>query len=90
MMWYRSDDHIKEEVVSGHPRFIDSQGIWRLTALMLIAIQLPTVAVWLVPATAKALDPTIAGTLAREIMVAVSRMAPALTAKLLQEQGAAP
>ena len=57
---------------------------------MLIAIQLPTAAVWLVPAPAKALDPTIAGALALEIMVAVSHMAPALTEKLLEEQGAAP
>jgi hypothetical protein len=89
-MWYRSDDHLKEEVASGHPSFMDNQRIWRLTALMLIAIQLPTVAVWLVPAPAKALDPTIAGALALEIMVAVSHMAPALTEKLLEEQGAAP
>jgi hypothetical protein len=44
----------------------------------------------LISATAKVLDPTIAGTLALEIMVAVSRMAPARTEKFLKEQGAAP
>jgi hypothetical protein len=42
----------------------------------------------LIAATAQVLDPTIAGTLALEMMVAVSRMSPSLTEKMFKEQNA--
>jgi hypothetical protein len=42
----------------------------------------------LISATARVLDPTIAGTLALEIMVAVTRMSPSLTEKMFKEHHA--
>ena len=40
---------------------------------------------FLISATARALDPTIAGTLALEMMVAVSRMSPSSTERMLRD-----